>query len=74
MATCNKDHAAGSLPATFASLPESQAAKWRHICAGCAYELGRTDGAKTEENLRERVRKLTEENDHLRAQLAAKKS
>ena len=73
MNTCTKDHSAGTLPGTFALLPESQAARWRHICAACAYELGRADAAKTEENLRERVRKLTAERDQAVAALARKK-
>ncbi len=47
------------LPADFARLPESQAGKGRHICAGCAYDLGRRHAAETEERLRERVRALT---------------
>ncbi len=47
------------LPAEFDQLPESQAARWRHICAGCAYELGRRLAADVEEWLRQRVRDLT---------------
>lgn len=55
---CNSDHS-NVLPAEFNQLPESQAARWRHICAGCAYELGRRHGAEAEERLRQRVRDLT---------------
>lgn len=56
--TCTNDHS-DVLPADFDRLPESQAARWRHICAGCAYELGRRHAAETEERLRQRVRDLT---------------
>lgn len=56
--TCYSDHS-DVLPAEFNILPESQAARWRHICAGCAYELGRRHGTEAEERLRERVRELT---------------
>jgi hypothetical protein len=58
MSTCEKDHS-GDLPSEFNDLPESQAAKWRHRCAACAYELGRRDVAGAEERLRKRVRELT---------------
>lgn len=47
------------LPAVFAKLPESQAGKGRHVCAGCAYDLGRMHAAETEARLRDRVRLLT---------------
>jgi hypothetical protein len=55
---CTSDHS-DVLPAEFSQLPESQAARWRHICAGCAYELGRRHAAEVEERLRQRVRDLT---------------
>jgi hypothetical protein len=54
---CTNNHS-DVLPAEFNQLPESQAARWRHICAGCAYELGRRHAAETEERLRQRVREL----------------
>lgn len=53
---CNVQH---ELPAEFARLPESQAGKGRHKCAGCAYDLGRQHASEAEERLRERVRALT---------------
>lgn len=55
---CTSDHS-DTLPAEFNQLPASQAARWRHICAGCAYELGRRHAAEAEERLRQRVRDLT---------------
>jgi hypothetical protein len=55
---CTSDHS-DVLPAEFNQLPESQAARWRHVCAGCAYELGRRHAAEAEERLRQRVRDLT---------------
>lgn len=58
MSTCEKDHT-GDLPAGFRRLPESQASAWRHLCAGCAYELGRRHNQEAEERLREQVRDLT---------------
>jgi hypothetical protein len=54
--SCYVEH---ELPAEFAKLPESQAAKARRVCAGCAYDLGRKHAADAEERLRERVRALT---------------
>lgn len=53
---CSIDH---ELPGDFSRLPESQAGKGRHICAGCAYDLGRRPAAEAEERLRERVRTLS---------------
>lgn len=55
--TCTDDHS-NVLPPEFDRLPQSQAARWRHICAGCAYELGRRHAAEAEERLRHRVRDL----------------
>jgi len=46
-------------PGDFSRLPESQAGKGRHVCPGCAYDLGRRHAAEAEERLRERVRALT---------------
>ena len=63
--TCSEPHA--DIPASFTALPSSQAAKWRHVCAACAYELGRKHTADTEARLRERVRSLTSEIDSLKA-------
>ncbi len=54
------------------ALPSSQAAKWRHVCAACAYEHGRAQGAQTEDRLRMRVRRLTDELDQLRASIERK--
>lgn len=54
--SCYVEH---ELPADFSKLPESQAGKGRHVCAGCAYELGRKHAAEAEARLRERVRVLT---------------
>jgi hypothetical protein len=59
--TCSANHADGSLPRAVEQLPSSQGGKLRHVCAGCAYELGRRDGALAEERLRERVRQLETE-------------
>jgi hypothetical protein len=58
MSTCVSDHS-GELPSDFDGLPESQAARWRHRCAGCAYALGRRHREEAEERLRNRVRELT---------------
>lgn len=58
MKLCTKDHGAG-LPSDFNDLPASQAARWRHRCAGCAYALGRRHREEAEERLRARVRELT---------------
>jgi len=57
---CTSEHSSGDIPAAFFSLPSSQASKWRHVCAACAYELGRKHAAEVEENLRKRVRELQE--------------
>ena len=56
--SCTKNHT-GDLPAEFERLPESQASRWRHICAGCAYDLGRRHAEEAEQRLRARVRELT---------------
>jgi hypothetical protein len=64
--TCTIDHG-DSLPTAFRTLPESQAGKWRHTCAGCAYELGRTEAKESVERLRERVRLLGAELTQLKA-------
>jgi hypothetical protein len=73
MATCESDHS-GTLPGDFQKVvKESQAKRWRHVCAGCAYELGLANGAKMEARLRGRVRELMDEVDKLKAQLAARK-
>lgn len=58
MTTCKRDHVA-ELPAEFDTLPESQAARWRHRCAACAYTLGRRHADQAEQRLRSRVRELT---------------
>jgi hypothetical protein len=58
MDTCREDHE-GQLPGDFRKLPASQRGAWRHVCAGCAYLLGKRHGAEAEERLRERVRALT---------------
>lgn len=55
--TCSTNHTA-HLPSEFDGLPASQADKWRHKCAGCAYDLGRRHAAEAEERLRTRVREL----------------
>jgi hypothetical protein len=54
---CSIDHG-GSVPKALGELPESQGGPWRHKCVACAYEMGVRDGAKSEENLRRRVREL----------------
>jgi hypothetical protein len=69
MAECS-GHPAGDIPNEIRHLPESQAGHWRHKCAACAYLLGRRDAATTEENLRKRVRELTEQVRMLQKQLA----
>ena len=56
---CTQDHEDDLPKADFDSLPASQRAKWRHVCAGCAYMLGRRHAAETEERLRQRVRDLS---------------
>ncbi len=33
--------------------------RWRHVSAGCAYDLGRRHAEEAEERLRDRVRELT---------------
>jgi uncharacterized protein with PIN domain len=55
---CVEDHI-NHLPAEFNKLPESQAARWRHRCAACAYDLGRRHSEEVEERLRGRVRELS---------------
>ncbi len=70
---CTKDHD-GEVPRTIEKLEDSQRGFWRHKCAGCAYVLGRNDAARTEENLREQVRKLRERVAELEAELARKGS
>ena len=70
MADC-KGHPPGSIPAAIGNLPNSQADIWRHKCAACAYLLGREHGAQSEENLRNRVRSLTEQVRALEKELAA---
>jgi hypothetical protein len=64
--SCYAQH---DLPAEFSKLPESQAGKGRHICAGCAYELGRRHGSDAEERLRERVRVLSARVKELEAKI-----
>jgi hypothetical protein len=55
---CNHDHD-GDLPKSeFDKLPMSQRGRWRHVCAGCAYQLGRLHGEEAAYRLRERVRAL----------------
>ena len=66
-------YVAHDLPADFSTLPESQAGKGRHICAGCAYDLGRRHAAEVEERLRERVRSLVAEVTGLKAKIAPEK-
>lgn len=63
--TCSEPHV--DIPASFNSLPSSQAAKWRHVCAACAYELGRKHADVAEQRLRDRVRALSDEVDALKA-------
>jgi hypothetical protein len=66
---CSRDHT-GSLPrAAIEALEDSQAAFWRHKCAGCAYEMGRRDAGQAETRLRDRVRELQDEVDRLKAEL-----
>ncbi len=65
-------YTAHELPADFSKLPESQAGKGRHICAGCAYDLGRRHASEAEERLRDRVRSLTAQVSELKARLGAK--
>jgi uncharacterized protein with PIN domain len=55
---CSTHHGA-DLPVDFDRLPQSQAARWRHRCAACAYALGRRHREEVEERLRARVRELT---------------
>jgi len=63
---CSKPHA--DLPASVRALPESQRAiAGRHICAACAYELGRDHARAAEENLRLRVQELKAEVARLEA-------
>lgn len=68
MSTCSKSH--DDVPGAFTRLPESQAKRWRHICAACAYDLGRADAVRVEANLRERVRVLTADLETARRELA----
>jgi hypothetical protein len=58
MKLCAKNHGE-ELPSEFDGLPASQAARWRHRCAGCAYALGRRHREEAEERLRARVRELS---------------
>ncbi len=62
--SCYVEH---EFPADFAKLPASQAGKGRHVCPGCAYDLGRKHAADAEERLRERVRALTAQVKELEA-------
>lgn len=64
---CSIDHEDGSIPASVWALPSSQGGKHRHLCAACAYNLGRQHAAETEARLRDRVRALTGELDKLKA-------
>jgi hypothetical protein len=64
---CSIDHEDGSIPASVWALPSSQGGKHRHLCAACAYQLGRQHAAETEARLRDRVRALMAEIDQLRA-------
>jgi len=66
---CAKDHS-GEIPKAIEVLQDSQAGFWRHKCAGCAYEMGKRDGETAAGNLREQVRKLRDENDRLKAEVA----
>jgi len=62
-------HTVGEFPIALNDLPESQGGLLRHKCSVCAYHKGKADAAKTEENLRERVRSLTDENALLKAKV-----
>jgi hypothetical protein len=41
MSTCKSLHI--DVPRSIEELPDSQAKRWRHKCAGCAYEAGWND-------------------------------
>lgn len=51
-------HETGEIPRTVGDLPSSQGGEWRHICAACAYLLGRKHAEETETRLRDRIREL----------------
>jgi hypothetical protein len=55
---CTHDHDVELPMAEFQALPESQRGRWRHVCAGCAYHLGRAHAEAAEGRLRQRVREL----------------
>jgi hypothetical protein len=60
---CSEEHEV-VLPKDIASLPASQRSWWRHVCAGCAYELGRQT---TEEILIKQVQELKAEIERLQS-------
>jgi len=69
---CDIDHA-GEVPlAVIESLPMTEAHPFRHRCAGCAYRIGLNEASEDIKELVAQVKSLTEENEKLRAELAAK--
>lgn len=48
MALCNNEH---RYDEKFKDLPDDQGGSGRHICAGCAYDRGYTDGLERKEQL-----------------------
>ena len=45
---CHQSH---RFSAKFRSLPQSQGGRGRHVCAGCAYDVGFTDGLNFREQM-----------------------
>jgi hypothetical protein len=57
---CNSDHESGEIPVeVYSTLPSSQAGRHRHLCAACAYLLGRKHAEQ--EALRKHIRAMSAE-------------
>ena len=70
---CERDHT-GELPQeVLDALPENQGHPVRHRCAACAYAAGMNEAAADVANLVARVNELTNENEQLRAEIAAQR-
>ena len=69
---CERDHA-GEVPQDLLdSLPENQGHPVRHRCAACAYAAGMNESAADVKQLVDQVKRLTDENAKLKAELLAR--
>ena len=57
MPSCTRNHEP-DVPRALGALDDSSQGFWHQRCAACAYEMGRADGARTEDRLHKRVAEL----------------